>query len=159
MSRVEGKIVVRPAYQNEWDDAIAIAWKTFLRYEAPDYTEEGVKSFYNFITDTTLYKMFLNGVYQLFIAESDDKMVGMITLRDEHHISLLFVDSAYHRRGIGSALLHYLNHYLLTEMAKEKITVNASPYGVAFYHKLGFKDLGPEMTGEGIRYTPMELYL
>lgn len=157
MSRIPYQ--VRSAYQDEWDDAMALAWKTFLRFEADCYTVEGVRHFEDFITDTTLHNMFIMGVYQMFVALDGKKIVGMITLRNSSHISLLFVDEEYHRQGIGRALIAYLQKYLLSEMGIEKVTVNAAPYGVAFYHKLGFQDLGPEEEKDGIKYTPMEFVL
>ena len=150
---------IRSAYRNEWQDAMALAWKTFLRFEADVYTPEGVKNFENFITDSTLHRMFVMGTYQLFIALDGNKVVGMITLRDMTHISLLFVDEEYHRRGIGRALINHLVGYLMTEMGMYRVTVNASPYGVGFYHKMGFHDLGPEEIKDGIIYTPMEFIL
>ena len=85
--------------------------------------------------------------------------MGMITLRNGSHISLLFVDAQYHRQGIGRALIEHLREYLLSEAGVSRITVNAAPYGVAFYHKLGFHDLRPEEEKDGIRYTPMEFIL
>lgn len=150
---------IRSAYQDEWDDAMALAWKTFLQFEADVYTAEGIRNFEDFITDTTLHRMFIMGVYQMFVALDRKKIVGMLTLRNTSHISLLFVDEKYHRRGIGRALIEYLREYLLSEAGISKITVNAAPYGVAFYHKLGFQDLRPEEEKDGIKYTPMEFIL
>ena len=156
---METSYQIRSAYRNEWQDAMALAWRTFLRFEADVYTPEGVRNFENFITDSTLHRMFVMGTYQLFVALHQDKIVGMITLRDSSHISLLFVDEAYHRRGIGRALVKYLTEYLLTEVGTDRVTVNASPYGAPFYHKMGFRDLRPEETKDGIIYTPMEFIL
>lgn len=150
---------IRMAYREEWEEAIALAWKTFLMFEAEDYGKEGTDSFRDFISDQCLKKMFLKGEYQMLVALSGNKIVGMITLRNRSHISLLFVDERYHRQGIGSALIRGMGDYLLRENQIDRITVNASPYGTVFYHKLGFKDLGPEQESEGIRYTPMEFYL
>lgn len=150
---------IRSAYRNEWQDAMALAWKTFLRFEADVYSPEGVKNFENFITDSTLYRMFCTGTYQLFVALNQNKIVGMITLRDSTHISLLFVDEAYHRQGIGRSLIKYLTDYLLTEVGASRVTVNASPYGAPFYHKMGFRDVRPEEVKDGIIYTPMEFIL
>lgn len=150
---------IRSAYHDEWDDAMALAWKTFLQFEADCYTIEGVRNFEDFITDSTLYRMFVMGVYQMFVALDGKKIVGMLTLRNNSHISLLFVDEKYHRQGIGRALVEYLREYLLSEAGVEKVTVNASPYGVAFYHKIGFKDIRPEEKKDGIIYTPMEFVL
>ena len=156
---METSYQIRSAYRDEWQDAMALAWRTFLRFEADVYTPEGVKNFENFITDSTLHRMFIMGTYQLFVALHQGKIVGMITLRDSLHISLLFVDEAYHRRGIGRALVKHLTEYLLAEVGADHVTVNASPYGVPFYHKMGFRDLRPEESRDGIIYTPMEFIL
>lgn len=95
----------------------------------------------------------------MFVALDGGYMAGMITVRSNSHISLLFVDAEYHKRGIGRALMNHLCGYLKNELGIRRVTVNASPYGVGFYHKLGFRDLKPEQESEGIRYTPMELYV
>jgi ribosomal protein S18 acetylase RimI-like enzyme len=150
-------ITVRPAYREEWDDAMALAWRTFMRFEAKDYTNEGIESFQNFITDTILYKMFVLGSYQLFVACEGKRVVGMITLRDETHISLLFVDEMYHKRGIGRRLLEYVSSYVKTEEGHGSLTVNSAPYAIGFYHRLGFVDTGELQMNDGIYYTPMEM--
>lgn len=150
---------IRMAYAEEWEEAMALAWKTFLQFEAEDYEPDGVKHFEDFITDNTLHRMFIMGAYQMFIAHDGEKMVGMITLRSNSHISLLFVDEAYHKRGIGRALIIRICEYLKAELGVNKVTVNAAPFGVGFYHKLGFVDLESEQTSQGIIYTPMERML
>ena len=38
------RIAVRPAYRSEWDDAMALAWRTFMQFEACDCTLEGIES-------------------------------------------------------------------------------------------------------------------
>lgn len=151
------RILVRPAYREEWDDAMALAWRTFMRFEAKDYTPEGIGSFQDFITDTVLHRMFVMGAYQLFGAYDNGKMVGMISLRNETHISLLFVDEKYHRIGIGRSLIEYVSDYVLNEEGHHLITVNAAPYATGFYHRVGFMDTDTEQINDGIRYTPMEL--
>ena len=83
--------------------------------------------------------------------------MGMISLRNNSHISLLFVDKHYHKRGIGRALIVSLSEYVKTEIGQNRITVNASPYGVDFYHRLGFRDIEPEKQQDGIIFTPMFL--
>ena len=93
------RIALRSAYRSEWDDAMALAWRTFMQFEACDYTPQGIESFQDFITDTVLYRMFVMGVYQLFGAYDNNQMVGMISLRDETHISLLFCRSEISQNG------------------------------------------------------------
>lgn len=148
---------IRFMNRDEWEEAMGLTWKTFLEFEGDDYSPEGVRSFEDFITNSGLKRMFIMGTYQVMAAFSDGRMVGIISLRNETHISLLFVDGHYHRRGIGRALIFALAEYVKTEIGKKRLTVNASPYGVGFYHRLGFQDLGPERQQDGIIFTPMFL--
>ncbi len=147
-------ILVRPITNEEWENAMGLAWKTFLRFEGMDYTREGIHNFQDFITDQTLRRMFLQGEYILYGAFYRQSMVGIISLRNKEHISLLFVDEEFHKMGIGRKLI-----YAMRELEKQiggyRLTVNSSPYGVGFYHKIGFVDTNIEQTKDGIRYTPM----
>ena len=151
---------VRMAYRDDWDDAMALAWKTFMEFEAKDYTKEGIESFKDFVTDSVLKRMFEMGAYQLFVAVDNlGKVFVMISLRSETHISLVFVDSNYHYKGVGRALMNELWDYVIKEEGYRRVTVNAAPYAIGFYHKLGFKDTGREEMRDGIIYTPMEKIL
>ncbi len=149
--------MVRCAYHSDWDGAMKLAWNTFARFDAPDYSQEGIENFHKFVNDDMLRKMFIAGQYQLFVATDDDRYVGMLSLRERSHISLLFVDEEYHRHGVASALIRFVSKYVLTEEGIDRITVNASPYAIGFYHKRGFVDLSGETVADGIRFTPMEL--
>lgn len=139
----------------EWEEAMGLAWRTFLRYEAGDYTEEGIEHFLDFITDTGLKRMFDYGAYQVMGAFWNGKMAGMIALRNESHISLLFVDQKYHFQGIARNLMNAMCNYVKSELGRYRVTVNSSPYAVGFYHKVGFADTGPQTHADGIIYTPM----
>ncbi len=152
-------VVIRKATAGDWEEAMELAFRVFLKYEAEEYGPEGIKNFAQFVTDEDLKKMFLMGEYLLFVATTDDKLVGLISLRSGNHISLLFVDENYHRKGIGTRLVKHLQEYMLQNTTQQKLTVFASPYGVPFYHKTGFKDIGKETRKDGIIYTPMEFYL
>ncbi len=131
-----------------------LAFKVFMRFEAPVYSHEGIKNFYDFVTDERLRAMFKEELYRMNVAESDGEIVGIISLRSETHISLLFVDEKYHMRGIGRKLVDSMVSYA-REQGKNRLTVNSSPYAVDFYHRLGFCDLEPEQHKDGIIYTPM----
>ena len=54
-------VVVRWAKEEEWAPAMQMVWRTFLKFEGRDYTEEGIKNFFDFITDDNLYEGFLRG--------------------------------------------------------------------------------------------------
>ena len=152
----ENTIQIRQANIYDWDEAIALAWKTFLKFEAKDYGQEGIESFREFLSDALLRRMFLTGEYPVFIALDGEKQAGMISLRNKRHISLLFVEEGHHHRGIGRKLIKRVEEYIQKEYQERKITVNAAPYAVGFYHQIGFEDVAPQLMKDGIIYTPME---
>ena len=42
-----------------------LAWDTFILYEAPEYTKEGITSFRNFVRDPILKTLFIEGKYNV----------------------------------------------------------------------------------------------
>ncbi len=156
---MEAPYTIREIRENEWEEAMQLAWDTFMMYEAPDYDMQGVQSFREFVKDPVLKKMFLRGAYPVWAAVENGIIVGIVSVRNRNHISLLFVDADHHHRGIATALLKTLFSYAKEEMDLSEITVNAAPYAVGFYHKIGFIDLEKEKTTDGIRYTPMIIHL
>lgn len=147
---------IRDAKKEEWEDAMALAWRTYLKFQAGEYPMEGTKSFFEFITNASLYEMFLKGEYKLKIARIDEKMVGLASMRNINHLSLLFVDKYYHKQGIGRKLVEAMCMDLKDVGRKNYITVNAAPYATEFYHKMGFFDLSGKVEKDGIIYTSMQ---
>ena len=151
-------ISVRPILDEEWENAMGLAWKTFLKFEAPEYSQEGIDNFRDFITDQMLRRMFLIGEYKVLAAFYKDEMVGIISLRNKEHISLLFVLEPYHLCGIGRRLMEGIKT-IETYIGGSRLTVNSSPYAKEFYHKIGCVDDDVEQLKDGIRYTPMTYIL
>lgn len=147
---------VRWAKENEWAPAMQMIWRTFLKYEGSDYTQEGIKNFFDFITDDELYVAFLRGEYQMMVALDGGEVIGAGSIRNRNHLSLLFVDENYHRRGVGSAILTTLCDYLKREAGERYMSLKAAPYAINFYRKLGFRIVRPEEEYSGIRVTAME---
>ena len=131
-------------------------WRTFLKYEGKEYTKEGIRNFFDFITDDELYTAFLKGSYQMMVAVDGNKIIGAGTIRNGNHISLLFVDEDYHCRGVGRAIMDSLCRYLKEEAGERYMSLKAAPYAVDFYHRLGFRTVKPEEEYSGIRVTEME---
>lgn len=156
MKREEKTILYRFATEQDWEPAMKLAWETFLVFEAKEYGEEGIQSFREFISDQWLKNMFLGGHYQMLVALENEKVVGFITVRNTTHISLLFVDKDYHKRGIGRMLIQKMGEYLITEIGVDYMTVDSAPYAEEFYHKLGFWDLAPQQKKQGIIFTSMK---
>lgn len=148
---------IRKIKAEEWTDAMALAWRTFLQFEAGEYDAEGVKNFYKLVTSTELEKMFLVGEYKAIGAFDKGNIVGIIGARNTNFLSILFVDEKYHRRGIGTELVGALVDYLQENTAEKKLLVFAAPYAKEFYHHIGFEDIDELQRKNGIIYTPMVL--
>lgn len=149
-------INIREALAEDWDEAMEVAWKTFLDFDAKDYSQEGIDNFRKLLDSGEMKDMFIAGVYKLHVATCGDRIVGIAGMRRTNHISLLFVDADYQHRGIARELVRSLQSSLPIPVGV-KMTVNSAPYAVGFYHKLGFIDTDSELTSDGIVYTPMTL--
>jgi GNAT superfamily N-acetyltransferase len=92
----------------------------------------------------------------MYGAYFDNRLIGVLAVSDRNYVSCVFVDKQYHRKGVASAMLHAI----ISEFKKKgqkKVLLNATPYALPFYHKLGFVDTDIERDYKGIRYTTMEL--
>lgn len=152
MEQIEIKILE----SQDWDYATALIWRVFLRCNAADYEQEGIESFLNFISDEHLRMFCSIGEFEGYGAYLGGRLVGVCMMRQTGHLSLLFIDTDYHKKGIGSKLLRHVSD-IARSRGRVRLTVNATPYGTGFYHRTGFKDTGPEQIKEGVRYIPMEL--
>lgn len=150
---------IRWAGPEDWAETVNMVWKTFMEFEAPDYSEEGILNFRDFLNDGVIHRMFLEGNYPMLVALDGDRIVGAISVRNRNRISLLFVDAAYHKRGIGRALVDRMNRYLKEEKQEVYVSVMSAPYAVNFYRNLGFHACTPEEHFAGIRVTSMEKVL
>ena len=124
-----------------------LIWETFMTFEAPDYTQEGIDTFRRCLYDAA----FLSGLafYGAFL---DGTLIGVLATRGGgSHISMFFVRGDCQHQGIGRQLFHFI----LKENPPRKMTVHSAPYAVGIYEKLGFKTTDTEQLTDGIRYTPM----
>lgn len=130
------------------EDVTKLVTKVFMEFEAPDYTDEGIQTFF----DTALHNQEFMDQLDIRGAYINKKLTGIIATRNNgSHIALFFVDGEYHRQGIGRRLFEAA----LKNSSSNELTVNASPYAREIYHHLGFKDTNTEQTVMGIRFIPM----
>ncbi len=133
-----------------------MVWHVFKEFEAPEYSDEGIREFQDFIAVDTVKARMSNKELLLWGYWDDNKLVGMIATRPPCHISLLFVDEEYHHRGIAKSLYRAVLDFYTENSSYNEMTVNSSPYAVEIYHKLGFADMDTEQTVNGLRFTPMK---
>ncbi len=144
-------MIIKGLELNDYETAKKLVWDVFMKYEAPDYGEDGIEEFRKSINDPEYLKM-----VTAFGAYEGDELVGIIATRSEgSHIALFFVKSEYQGKGIGRKLFEYVCGL----DKKEIITVNSSPYAVDIYQHLGFVAAGVEQSVNGLRFTPMQYVL
>ncbi len=152
-------IIIRKIKSNEVESAMKLALEVFMQFEAPDYPPEGVETFKKDIVENPDYlEGAKQGLCPIYGAFEGDKIVALMGMRSSKtHINLVFTKKEYHRKGIATAIFHYLLEDVLRENPRlTELTLNSSPYGLPFYLRLGFITLSEEQETNGIRFTPMK---
>lgn len=150
-------ITYRKAIKEDVRPALDLALRVFMEFEAKVYEPEAVERFKeDIIYNDTAIQNWETGKNTMYVASENDRIVGVIGERwGKGHISILFVDGQYHRRGIASQLMNYII-YDMKLCGASKITVFSSPYGQPFYEYYGFVTTDVEQSKNGFIFTPME---
>ena len=138
------------------EEALELVWRTFIEFEAPDYCREGIQEFRQFIDYSSIKQRLLDNQLKMWTCSDKNKITGVLAVRHVCHICLLFVDSAYHRKGIARSMLEKMIKYYKENGNFDEITVYSSPYAIEIYHKLGFHDTDKEQLVNGMRFVPMK---
>lgn len=143
----ENGIFIRRLSEEEKPSALVLIWEVFLKFEAPEYSSEGTEFFRSILDD----KEYISE--REFIGAFDgEKLVGVISMGRSPHINFFFVREEYHRRGIGRRLFETA----VKSRPEKCITINASPYAVPVYRRLGFVPTDKMQETKGIKFLPME---
>jgi len=129
--------------------------RVFNEFVAQGYEAAGVAGFLDYAAPDLLEQRSENDHFVL-VATMDEAIVGMVEVREHRHISLFFVDSAWHGRGIGRQLMSLaLARCQKENPALAELTVNSSLYALTIYQHLGFRQAQPVQEDSGLRYIPM----
>lgn len=145
----------RPVTDGEIPAVHRLIREVFTTQVAPLYTEEGVRSFLDYIEPDELAQR-AGRDHELIAAEDagTGDILGVAEVRRCTHISLLFVSAEVQRAGVGRRLLEHVCSRCRSR-GRRILTVNAAPNAVSAYERLGFSVQGPEREEAGIRSVPM----
>ena len=133
----------------------ALVNSVFDIYIAPHYTAQGKSEFRKYTAPEAFSERIDQGHF-VIIAVRGDVLIGMIEMRENNHVSLLFVEEDFQRQGVSRVLLEEATMHARRLGAElERITVNSSRYGVPVYEALGVRQTGPERTVNGIAFIPL----
>ncbi|NLE46584.1 MAG: GNAT family N-acetyltransferase [Chloroflexi bacterium] len=138
--------------------------RIFLETVAPLYPQEGVAEFLRYGANPEAIRLRSQEDHFVLLAEVRGaelcQLVGVIEMRQCRHISLLFVDPPFQRRGIARELMRQcIKRCRMLQPCTDEITVNASPNAVAAYERLGFRATSTQQQVNGISFVPMVLTL
>ena len=144
-------------YKKGEEDAISLLIETvYDEFVSIDYSEVGNKFFKEWIEPAKIADRQKNQI-NILVAFVDSQLAGMIEIRENKYISLLFVDKNYQRQGIAKSLFEQsLKIAIKRDPAIDMFYVHASPFSTPIYKRLGFVETDVMQEQFGIKYIPME---
>jgi GNAT superfamily N-acetyltransferase len=156
---VETGLPIRAMRLCEAVTVIALVKQVFDLFVAPGYSPAGVDEFYRY-AEPVAFSARQDADHFTLISIEGQAIVGMIEIRGYDHISMLFVDPAFQRRGVATSMWNRAREICLTHNPELKtITVNSSPFAVQVYASWGFHAISGEVKKNGIRFIPMTFAL
>lgn len=134
-------------------ESMILVKQVFMEYEAPDYEQKGINFFLKYIEPSAMKQRIERREIEIWCSIIENTIVGVVAMRPPCAVSLLFVDTLWHRKGVARQMLEHA----IAEYRKDNqpITVHSSPYAVEAYQKMGFIKNGPKEIAFGIKYQPM----
>ncbi|BFI96843.1 MAG: hypothetical protein RSP_23530 [Rhodanobacter sp.] len=103
-------------------------------------------------------RLCMDAGHRFHLAWLGDTLVGVATMRDDCHLTQLFVGTRYQGRGIARRLWLRTMTDAVRRAGTCRFTLNASRCALPAYRRLGFVAVGPErLSPSGVLTTPMEL--
>ena len=147
-------ITIREASENDLSRIENICLQAFMLSIAPNVTDEGIAHFRSIASVEQLDSRRKNGSI-LLVCEQQHVICGVIELRNQAHLAMLFVDPVYQKKGVGRALVSEILSYVSASI----LTVKASLPSVPAYRKYGFECDGPAEESSGLPYQKMIRYV
>jgi GNAT superfamily N-acetyltransferase len=151
-------MTIRPLQEPDIAAVAALMRTLSLAYIVPNSTPEAAAGFLR-ENDADGIRAYIAAGMVYHVAESDGRIAGFIALRDNRHVFHMFVDQAFHRQGIASALWQAARAAAQDAGNPGVFTVNASNYALPVYLKMGFVPTAETQCKNGIYFNPMQLTL
>ena len=149
-------IDIFPMEKGEEQETYELIVRVFQKYVAPVYSENGVAKFLSMLSPDGLSEMRSGKSSFVILAKEKSKIVGMLSVINESHLALIFVDPQNQRKGIGKNLIdEAIKKCLNRNPDLTAVTVSSSPNSKSFYEQAGFEVIGDEINEEGMCFTPM----
>lgn len=135
--------------RERYGEALDLVSSVASKFVYPTF-EAGGESEYERIIDETRQRCNID----FFACTDNERVVGVLGMRENGHIGYFYVNPLYQGLGIGKMLFAEVKNACLSKYGK--ITVNASDYGRGIYEHLGFLPKGERQSLNGVVFTPMQ---
>lgn len=129
-----------------------ICRRAFHHSVANATSPEGLTTFTRISTPEFLKQVIQDPHNTGLVFEESQVIKGILLLKRGEHLSLLFIEPAYQKQGIGRQLIEAM----LPHCTQASVTVRASLSSVPAYQKYGFVCTAAQGCEEGLDYQPME---
>jgi len=126
------------------------------KFIVSDFTDKGRENLLDSMTPAAIAKYIRSG-YRYHVAEDEDKIVGIVAIRENSHLYHLFVAESHQGRGLAKALWKKAMNEALCLGNPGEFTVSSSLNAQPVYEHLGFVAQSKPITKHGVSYTPMKL--
>ncbi|WP_457805754.1 GNAT family N-acetyltransferase [Stenotrophomonas maltophilia] len=141
---------IRPPHADDLPAISAVCLAAFNAAVAPSLSATGVATFGS-IAAADAFGTRLLGDNHILVAEHENRIVGVIELKEGRHLAMLFVDPTCQGQGIGHALFEAV----LPQVREPVLTVRASLNAVPTYLRYGFVLDGDVGEFNGLVYQQM----
>lgn len=153
-------IAIRPCREDDSDTVLDIYNRAVREIACKDYSPAQIAAWAPWDRDTSAFAARLRAK-PTFIAEIGDHAAGFADLEPDGHIDLFFVHPEHQRRGVGTALLDFLEA-LARSHGLDRLYAEVSITARPLFDGRGFAIIAPqlvEIRGQTLRNYKMEKLL
>lgn len=135
----------------DFEIASRVLWLSFYHAEKNNHSMTGMEHFRDLTSPVSLSMNSMDPELSFYGYFQSGELLAVGALKGSGHILLLYVHPDHSGKGIGSALLEYMEE----QCSADTLTVNSSDEAVSFYEKHGYTRAGERVIREELIHTPM----
>jgi ribosomal protein S18 acetylase RimI-like enzyme len=126
------------------------------KFITEEFSSRGKDHLLSTMTSQSIEK-YMRSSYRYHVAETDNRLVGVVAVKDNKHLYHLFVAEQYQRRGIAKKLWKVAMEIGVSKGNTGEFTVNSSAYARRIYEQLGFVKYSGSQVKNDVVFYPMKL--
>ena len=150
-------IMIRMLTMGQLPEALALANGSFDRDMAPYVPAGCTTSFHAFASGDMIRNMMQAGQIHLWGAfDEQNNLVGVSSMNQPYHVSMLCVKEEFRRQGISRMLLDAMSQYGAMPSNPHPLTINGLSPAIPYLEHVGFRASGPQLSMGDVSYLPMQ---